>query len=243
MHTLKIAEVFSKGVGEYQCVQSFVPPMLTARYFLDRLKEMTELIKAKARLFQGKHEEEAFIRTLAVLQHWCVYPDVHPEQVYLLLVQLCGFGRFVKYEHNNLNKTFSELGKEIQRRLDGLLPAEITFLELEEKEVGLYEAKLGDGELFLRVSFDSTDFNWSRRFKRHTKISANKYIDRLISSALPGLQLNPVKTSLLLKEGTVLFRLSEDGEIWKEIEEEKTLSIYVSEEFSDVKLELIQVKE
>ncbi len=197
-----------------------------------------------------------------ILSHFYNAPDRHPEHLYLVLSQLAGeLSTFAlqedprdlpRYDHTNLGKTFTELEEKIRFLLESVIPTRYVIIPLEKTPELLYVGHIRDDRLLKTAQF---------YLGAHAQVPANRLIEEipakakigspdevnsLIGRAVPGVELShePVPpTAIPVKPGFKYFHLSTRGRWWDAISRSQRLALYLPDEFPDLRLELVAIKE
>ena len=186
---------------------------------------------------------------------------VHPERLYTEMAELCGAlttfavdrhpKDIVRYEHTDLYFTFSQLAADIRDLLETVIPTRCVAIPLEIVRESLYVGRVQDDRLlkeaafFLGVRAQLAEHKLIERVPRVVKIASRDVIDAVVGSALPGVTLihaSPPPAPIPTRPGFHYFGLDSVGPFWDAIRGSKTVSVYVPDEFPDVKLEMYAIK-
>jgi type VI secretion system protein ImpJ len=200
-------------------------------------------------------------RAIPTLAHLFRTRLVHPERLYTELAELCGSlmtysidrhpKDLVRYDHLDLFGTFSRLLAEIRDLLETVIPTKCVAIPLENVRESLYVGRVVDDRLlkeaafFLGVRAQVPEGKLIERVPRIIKIASRDVIDSVVGSALPGVSLAhaaPPPAPIPTRVGFHYFGLDGVGPYWETIRGSKTISVYVPDEFPDVKLEMYAVK-
>jgi len=200
--------------------------------------------------------------SLPTLSHFLKAPHRHPEQLYLALVrlagELCTFALQVDprtlplYDHLNLGETFGELEKRIIFLLETVIPVRYVYIPLEKMPELLHVGRIADERLlkaarfYLGANAQVPAGRLIDEVPAKAKIASPDTIQSLIGRAVRGVELTyePVPPSAIpVKTGYKYYHLSSQGRWWETIVRSKGLAIFVPDEFPDLKLELIALKE
>ncbi|MCO6510928.1 MAG: type VI secretion system baseplate subunit TssK [Aridibacter famidurans] len=195
------------------------------------------------------------------MSHYFRSPLVHPELVYLEMAKLVGqlltFSLeehpkdIVKYEHDDLYYTFSNLSAQLKELLETVIPSRCVPIPLERTRETLYVGRIEDERLFkdaafyLGVSAKLAESRLIETVPRVTKIGSRDVIDTIIGSALPGVVLthvSPPPAPIPSRVDFQYYMLDTIGPYWDGIKGSKVISVYIPEEIPDEKLELYAVK-
>jgi type VI secretion system protein ImpJ len=199
---------------------------------------------------------------IPALSHFHKAPVRHPEQLYVVLAQLAGelstFALQVDardlpaYDHTNLGQTFSELEKKIVFLLETVIPTKYVLIPLERTADFLHLGRIHDDRLlkgaqfYLGANAQVPATKLIEEMPAKAKISSPDQINSLIGRAVRGVELThePVPPSAIpVKTGFKYFHLSAQGRWWEAIGTAKALAIYLPDEFPDLRLELVAIKE
>jgi type VI secretion system protein ImpJ len=197
-----------------------------------------------------------------VLSHFNGSPNRHPEQLYLFLVQLVGqLSTFAlqadardvpRYDHEDVFETFNELEKKIRFLLETIIPAKYVIIPLEKTPELWYVGQINDDRLlksaqfYLAANAQVAPARLIEGVPSQSKISSPDEVGALIGRAVPGVVLahEPIPpSSIPIKPGFKYFHLHTQGRWWETISKARRLALYLPDEFPELKLELIAVKE
>jgi type VI secretion system protein ImpJ len=197
-----------------------------------------------------------------VLSHFNASANRHPEQLYLTLVQLVGeLSTFAlqadprdvpRYDHEDIFKTFSELEQKIRFLLETIIPAKYVIIPLEKTPELWYVGDIYDDRLLKNAQFylganaQVAPTRLIEGVPSQSKISSPDELSALIGRAVPGVVLahEPVPpNSIPIKPGYKYFHLHTQGRWWDTICKTRRLGLYLPDEFPELKVELVAVKE
>lgn len=183
---------------------------------------------------------------------------IHPFDLFSLLTMLCGslasfsslisFNTFPRYDHEDLEKTFSILVKNIRSVLDSDISPGCIPLKMEQKDDCTFycsikgERHLERAKLYLGVSGSASQKELVIGVLQRLKICSQDKLELLISSAVPGLTLihqKIIPEGLATKPGYIYFTLDQNGPHWESIQKTGTIGFYFPNEFVNTKLELL----
>jgi type VI secretion system protein ImpJ len=195
------------------------------------------------------------------LMHQFKTRPAHPEKLYNELATLAGSlmtfttdrhpKDIVPYDHDDLYLTFSLLAAEIRDLLETVIPTRCVPIPLEKVRETLYIGRVEDDRLlkeagfFLGVKAQVPESRLIERVPYVVKIAARDVIDAVVGAALPGVVMkhaSPPPAPIPTRVGFHYFGLDSIGPYWADISGSKTISVYVPDEFPDVKLEMYAVK-
>jgi type VI secretion system protein ImpJ len=199
--------------------------------------------------------------SIPTMAHYFRSSLLHPEKLYLEMGELVGklmtFSiehhpkDIVKYDHDDLYFTFSNLSSQLKELLDTVIPSRCVPIPLEKTRDTLYvgriedERLLKDAAFYLAVRAQMPEAKLIDGVPRVVKIASRDVIDSVIGSALPGVVLtlaSPPPAPIPARVGFKYFHLDNIGPYWNGIAGSKVISVYVPNEIPDEKLELYAVK-
>lgn len=199
--------------------------------------------------------------SIPIMSHYFRSPVLHPERLYeemsRLIGQLMTFSvemqpkDIVKYDHDDLHFTFSNLAAQLRELLETVIPSRCVAIPLEKTRDTLYVGRIDDERLikeagfFLAVRAQMPEAKLIEGVPRVVKIASRDVIDSVIGSALPGVVLthaSPPPAPIPTRVGFKYFQLDNIGPYWSGIAGSKVISVYVPSDIPDEKLELYAVK-
>ncbi|MEO5860155.1 MAG: type VI secretion system baseplate subunit TssK [Pyrinomonadaceae bacterium] len=199
--------------------------------------------------------------SIPIMSHYFRSPVLHPERLYEEFVRLIGqlmtFSiemhpkDIVKYDHDDLHFTFSNLAGQLRDLLETVIPSRCVAIPLEKTRDTLYVGRIDDERLikeatfFLAVRAQMPEAKLIEGVPRVVKIASRDVIDSVIGSALPGVVLtlaSPPPAPIPTRVGFKYFQLDNIGPYWSGIAGSKVISVYVPSDVPDEKLELYAVK-
>jgi type VI secretion system protein ImpJ len=198
----------------------------------------------------------------AQLKHFASNTDAHPENLYRTLIDIASVLQCYKanfeqneipvYEHNNLSGVFLGLDKVLRSLIDSVMPSMTAGMKLNRESEILYSVDsidillLEKTTFFLAVSMDNDDVSWFHEFPRKVKLGARSDIDMIIASAMPGVTLTHTQrppNRLPIKSGYEYFRIEPKGDFWDRVVEDRSMALFLTQEFAKASFELITVEE
>ncbi len=198
---------------------------------------------------------------IPTLTHYFYSPLLHPEKLYLKLAELVGelitFSTelhpkdIVRYDHNDLYYTFSNLFFMLRELLETVIPSRCVPIPLEKISSTMYVGRIEDDRLlseagfYLAVKADMPEARIIEEIPIVLKIASRDVIDIVVGRALPGVGLihsNPPPAPIPTRLGFRYFQLDTKGSYWEGIKGSKSIAIYVPEKIPNEKLEMYAVK-
>lgn len=195
------------------------------------------------------------------MSHYFRSPLLHPERLYLEMTRIVGqlltFSLedhpkdIVKYDHDDLYFTFSNLSAQLKDLLETVIPSRCVPIPLEKTRDTLYIGRIEDERLFkdagfyLAVRAKMPESKLMEVVPRVVKIGSRDVIDTIIGSALPGVVLthqNPPPAPIPTRVGFKYYSLDTIGPYWDGIKGSKVISVYVPDEIPDERVEMYAVK-
>jgi type VI secretion system protein ImpJ len=186
----------------------------------------------------------------------------HPHEIYSLLMMFAGalstfsssvsLKDFPSYNHHQLTVTFINLIKIIRLVLEADISAGCVTIPIEQINQATYVCNVPDNRLFANAKFF---FGVSAKVSekelvigvlQRVKMCARDRIDLLISSAMPGLTLmhtTRLPEGLSTKPGFLYFSLDQSGQFWGTIKTSGTIAFYFPNNYPELKIEMMALKE
>jgi type VI secretion system protein ImpJ len=219
---------------------------------------LADFTTSEVAVFWLLHTINSSIPTMA---HFFRSPLLHPEKLYLEMAELVGelmtFSTelhpkdIVKYEHDDLYYTFSNLSAQLRDLLETVIPSRCVPIPLEKVNPTLYIGRIEDERLlseagfYLAVRAQMPEARIIEDVPRVIKIASRDVIDTVVGRALPGVNLmhsNPPPAPIPTRVGFRYFQLESSGAYWEGIKGSKLVAVYVPEKIPDEKLEMYAVK-
>ena len=219
---------------------------------------LADFTTSEVAVFWLLHTVNTSIPTMA---HFFRSPLIHPEQLYLEMAELVGklmtFSvdyhpkDIVKYDHDDLYFTFSNLSAQLKELLETVIPSRCVPIPLEKTRDTLYVGRIEDERLlkeagfYLAVRSQMPEAKLIEGVPRVVKIASRDAIDQVIGAALPGVVLthaNPPPAPIPARVGFKYFMLDTIGPYWNGIRGSKVIAVHVPDEIPDEKLEMYAVK-
>lgn len=216
----------------------------------------------------SKNEDGSFrmLQTISayipMLNYYYTSSFIHPFELYKHLMMLAGaisvfsadtsIRDFPKYDHHNISNTFYNLIQTIKRILESDFTTGCIQLPIEQINQSTYVCNitnnklLGKSKFFMGVYSSIPSKELIVGILQRIKMSSRDRLEILISSAMPGLQLihtqNP-PGGLAIKPGFVYFSLDQQSQLWKSIESANSLAFYFPNNYPDLKIEMLALRE
>jgi type VI secretion system protein ImpJ len=197
-----------------------------------------------------------------VLAHFYLAPQRHPEILYTALAQLVGeLGTFSlqadprdvpRYDHEDLYKTFDELERRIRFLLETIIPSKYVIIPLVKTPDLWYVGQihddrlLADAKFYLAANAQIQPARLIEDVPAKSKISSPDEVGALIGRAVPGVSLShePIPpTAIPVKPGYKYYALHTSGRWWEAVCKTRSLALYLPDEFPDLKVELVAIRE
>ncbi|WP_395479956.1 type VI secretion system baseplate subunit TssK [Candidatus Curculioniphilus buchneri] len=201
-------------------------------------------------------------RFSATVEHTLTLPRIHPERLFAewipfaleLAVSQPPYeckDHTPRYDHKNIGGSFIDLMMLLRKGLCFILEENIVSLTLRQQMPGFNIATLPESGMYQNYDFVlAVQDNFKNKetavhFLAQIKISATHCIHDLVQLQLPGLPLcylSQAPKQLAHQPGWSYILLKETSVLWKDIENTKTLTIYVASEFSNVSIALWAIR-
>jgi len=201
--------------------------------------------------------------SIPVLNHLYAAAKGHPEELYISLSTLAGQlsgltsqtgfepRSFPAYDHENPGDCFARMELIIRAILESLAPqAKYLTIPLEKKSEALYLGRVKDAGLFEKAKFfliaggDFPERKLIDEVPTNLRIASPDTINAVLSGFLKALPLSYVASpppGVPKKERALYFRLEPTGPFWDAIGRSQALAIFIPNELSGLKIEVIAV--
>ena len=270
MATLPVAQLVRQTNGQIVVRDTFVPPVLhisAAPFLMSGLRRVhgaivtkhRELAAARKQRHPGSvefHFTDArsfwLLHTLGAampaLSHLLDTPNVHPEEVYLLLARLIGqLGTFApdadpaaipRFNYAELGEVFELLFARVLSLLSIDSVAVYAEVPLERRPDGMFlgkipEPRLTNHEFFVAIRSGMSEQVVRERVPQLLKVAGWKHISEVVKQARHGVRVEvewSPSASLPVKPGTCFFRMRREGPFWEEIAKTSTMALYLPAE-------------
>ncbi len=193
-------------------------------------------------------------------QYAAIAQDITPFELYKVLGQLIGslsmfvpgsgFISLPQYCHDDPGASVTKYREFIQGMLSTDHAPSSRSVDLNKTGQVTYECAidqsidLGEHELFIGITADSTEEDLSRAVNGLLKLTSKEMLPKLTMSAMPGIAFAPVMNppqKLGVKDKYLYFKVDKNGPHWDSIMSDKTLAAYFPCNFANLKIELVFV--
>lgn len=200
--------------------------------------------------------------SLAPMRHLYLSKRGHPEELFAEMLRLggalCTFALeshprdLPLYNHNDLDRCFSELDYHIRRHLEAIVPTQFIEIPLVKRADYFYEAEVKDQRCLDRsrwifgIRSQIGEADVIMRTPSLVKLCSKAFVPQLVKRALPGMVLThlPVPPSTIpAKVDFQYFSVSKAGPCWDHIVQMREVGLYVPGDLPDPSVELFVVLE
>jgi type VI secretion system protein ImpJ len=205
---------------------------------------------------------QAINRWQKLLAHWADSANVHPEDLYAVLVQMAGeFATFTEptrrpnaypaYRHEDLQRSFAPVAADLRRSLSAVLEQAAIQIPLQERRYGVRVGPIMDRSILRAASFvlvvqaEVPTETVRRIFPAQVKIGAVEQIRDLVNVAIPGIAVRPLPVAprqIPFYAGASYFELDRNSPHWQQMQSSGGFAIHVSGEFPNLRLELWAIR-
>lgn len=281
---IKVAEVIRDSQGSLVLLDTYIPPSLridAAPFITNNLSQVLGVLSGKQKALSSQRRERdnssvefsgsdvtRFLQLNAVngiiplFVHMGRSPDLHPHQLYLLLIQVAGQlttfsagtdpAQLPAFNYTDLRSTFEELFAVIKSMLQSTVREAHVPIPLQIKHgvhFGRFDtdasAKCRSFVLAVKAEGVPED-QVAERLAGLSKVASWNQIQSVVRAATPGVPLKLTHRpppEVPIKSGTVYFTVDIDSSHWKHVMEEKAIAIYLPAPFdaTKVKVELLGI--
>lgn len=206
---------------------------------------------------------QAVNRYEPLITHLATVDDLHPEDLYRLLVSMAGElatltstlrrpREFPEYRHHDLQASFEPVILALRDAFSTVQKEAATPLPLKERRYGIRVSKIADRNLIEEAVFvlaahaDLPTEDLMRRFPAVVKIGSVERIRELVNSQLPGIALRSLPVAprqIPYHAGFAYFELERGSEYWSDLATSGGIAIQVGAEFPGLELEFWAIRE
>lgn len=198
-----------------------------------------------------------------VFAHIGGLPAYHPEALFRLCLKLAGElatftspdsrpSKIGEYIHTNLTTTFTLMMTELRRSLGVVFEHSAVQIPFKHyKKVGISLAIVSDKSLFenavfvLAVKADMATEKLRRQFPQQSKIGPKEVMKQLITSQLPGVELEALPVAprqIPFHSGFTYFELNRRSELWQKMSASAGLGLHPGGKYPGLELELWAIR-
>jgi type VI secretion system protein ImpJ len=201
-------------------------------------------------------------RAEPLFEHLINQKNLHPEQLYQILLQLNGELSTLTntsrrpitglvYQHDKLQGTFEPVQKKLRKALSIVLEETAVAIPLEERQNSTWIALIDDKTLLQKASFvlavhaQLSQEELKQSVLTQVKLSPTEEIRILVNRALPGIELQPLAVAprqIPHHAHYVYFALNQQGTLWKQATKSTSLAIHIGGLFPGLKLEFWAIR-
>lgn len=197
-----------------------------------------------------------------LLAHMVYTERAHPFDLFTTLTQitgaLCTFSTeftiksLPRYEHDRFGEVIALFTKQIRSVLSADIAAGCVAYTVQQINPATYEVKIDDEKMlqaarfFLSVSAGVPEKELIVGVLQRVKMCARERLDLLIASAMPGLQLMHTirpPEGLSTKPGVLYFSIDKSSEFWQSIILSKNIAFYFPNNYANLHMEILALKE
>tara|TARA_R110000868_G_scaffold158036_3_gene385834 strand:- start:93262 stop:94593 length:1332 start_codon:yes stop_codon:yes gene_type:complete len=158
---------------------------------------------------------------------------------------------YPEYKHDNLQETFTELMTLLRQSLVHVLDKNVVPLPLQDSKQGIKVSLLSDKSLLdtcdfiVAVKADMSADTLRNRFSAQTKVAPIEKIRDLISSQLPGFNLEGLPVAppeLPYHAGFIYFKVNKANALWNAMKDSAGFALYLSGDLPNAETEFWAIK-
>jgi len=196
----------------------------------------------------------------ASLQHLFHHPALHPERLFHELLTLAGqlltFSKAYSlsdlpvYQHAGPGPGFAKLDHIIRELLETVISSRYFSIPLAEVKPGFHLGRpdalkvTRNASYYLAATADMPPAELVDAIPQRIKIGAPDDVERMVSSAMPGVRLMPapqVPASIPVRPGCYYFLVEPHGALYDRMIAASSIMIYTPAAFTNLKLELFAI--
>lgn len=280
--TCPVARLRRDSSGVFRLARDFVAPAVSlgsSDMLVNILKRLHDMLLAKSHALSDQRRERSnqlvefgaadvslfwLLHTVNTawpkVRHLLQNPQLHPEQVYLCLVDVAAalmtfapeakLADLPSYHHIEPTAHFAELDRLVRHLLETVIPSRYHPLLLDRVRPALYYGRLDNEDLIEQVDFylsvhaAMASADLVEAATRIIKVGSPDDVDKLITSATPGVLLQHmprVPSSIPVKMDKHYFGIVPDNSFYQRMIQSRTIAIYVPQSLPDASIELMAV--
>lgn len=259
--------------------RNFIPPALDCRDtprlagytndLLGLLKQRGEKLAGRVGAAHGGTADTGDFMLLHVINryeplfhHLATLPDLHPESLYGICVQLAGElstftslskrpSEYPVYDHEDLAGCFEPLMAELREALTKIMVETAISIELKRKRGDVYKADVPDQSLFddaywvLAIKAEMPTEEIRTLLPQQAKIGTTDQIANLVKLQIPGVAMSTLPQApreIPFHAGFQYFELDRRGDMWKQIKTSGALALHAGGNFPGIQFELWAIR-
>ncbi len=281
--TLKLCELKRRSQGMVYISSGYVPPLIrssASSTLMRGIKKVIDqcLVKSRFLTEQRSHISSsaarfspesltnflllsALDRFLPVLNHHHNLGHIHPEQLYVTLLEFCGalstfslthsYPSLPVYSHERQWECFEAVFTFIQDILQAVIATDYEQLPLVRTSPVQFSANFQGVDInkldqfYLAVGAQAPEADIINSVQRDVKIGSAQNIQTMVQAAMPGITLVPETHppgAIPVKVGYKYFRLVQTGAMWQDIIKTKSLTIHFPGNMPGLQLNLLAIR-
>ena len=187
-------------------------------------------------------------------------PGLHPERLFQTLLSLAGalmtfsnsyaLSDLPAYKHEEPTHSFLRLYQIIRELLETVISTRYFAIAIAEYKPSFWKGQLASDKIdtqtnfYLAVSSSISAPDLVERVPLYFKLGAPDDVEKFVLSAMPGVKLTyspQVPAAVPVRPGHFYFALENKGALYERMLKAQSISIYVPNNFPDLKLEMIAV--
>lgn len=182
----------------------------------------------------------------------------HPEGLFCSMLSLAGAlttfspkfqpRDFPEYDHDALGACFTDLNEKLRLLLETTVPSNFVALPLTLTRPYIYATPIEDDKylsntrMYLAISAEIGEGDLIQKVPRLLKACSASHIDRLVSQALPGLELRYASAppnAIPVKLNYKYFSVDQSGAAWEAVCRARNFAVHVPGDIPNPQMELI----
>ena len=196
----------------------------------------------------------------ASVLHLSQNPRLHPERLFQEMLSLSGalmtfsksysLSDLPQYSHEQPSQSFFKLDRIIRDLLETVISTRYFAISISEIKPSFWSGRLESDKIneatsfYLAVSSSLPAAELVDTIPVRAKVGAPDDVDKFVLSAMPGVRLSytpQVPAAVPVRPGHFYFALENKGSLYERMLKAQAISIYIPNNFPDLKLELIAV--
>lgn len=196
----------------------------------------------------------------ASMLHLYQNPRLHPERMFQQMLAMAGalmtfskshqLSDLPAYQHEHPTSCFLKIDHIIRELLETVISSRYFAISLSETKPSFWKGRLDSNKIdadtvfYLSVTSTMPATELVEAIPLRSKIGAPDDVEKFVLSAMPGVRLTyapQVPAAVPVRPGHFYFAIENKGALYERLLKSQSISIYISNNIPDIKLELIAV--
>lgn len=276
--SVKLGHIVRSSDGKFTMDGEYIVPSLSisaSEVLLNYIREILGTLVSKSKELRAQasiHKPELSLTQIEILlmlqtvnsyipllNYYYSSPDIHPEVLYVLLLNLAGqlstysnLGikntEYPPYDHKHLTEIFGQIVTDIDIMLNVQKTVERRdiIVPLRKQAETLYVGQLSPNQIasqfFIAVYSDIPEKKVISELSKNIKISAYEEIFAVHQAGIQGVSIEYIArppAGVSVNEKAHYFKINKEGRFWEKIVAKNNIAFFLAAEFKALELELV----